>query len=71
MTDPSAPLIPFDVCLALFGMGMGMGKGKEKRRRGKFIIMGIPLVGKSFGKRKDSNILVEDTTHQNPTFWTK
>ena len=38
MADPSAPLIPFDVCFPLFGMGLGKEKeeekGEEKMERG-------------------------------------
>ena len=33
MTDPSAPLIPFDVCFPLFGMGMEKEKEEDKRKR--------------------------------------
>jgi hypothetical protein len=31
VTDPSAPLIPFDVFFPLFGMGMGKEKEEEKK----------------------------------------
>ena len=30
MTDPSAPLIPFDVCFPFFGMGDGEDQGEEE-----------------------------------------
>ena len=33
MTDPSAPLIPFDVCFPLFGIGEEEEKNKRKKRR--------------------------------------
>ena len=57
---------------------MGERKGKEekkRKRRGRegeeLNIMGMLLVGKSFEKRKDSNILAGDATRHKPTFWTK
>jgi hypothetical protein len=33
VTDPSAPLIPFDVCFPLFGMGMEKEKEQEEEER--------------------------------------
>jgi hypothetical protein len=32
VTDPSAPLIPFDVCFPLFGLGMGKEKEEEEEK---------------------------------------
>ena len=49
MTDPSAPLIPFDVCFPLFGMGDGEGR-RGKGEGEELTIMGADAFGS--GPRK-------------------